>query len=247
MEQSTAARPVIAITAYMEPASWGSWQGVPAVILPFGYVKHVARAGGVPVVLPPLPPGATADDARDVLRRFDGLVIAGGADVDPARYGQQPGPHAQRPVPDRDSSELLLAGASRDADLPTLGVCRGMQVMAVEAGGSLEQHLPDRLGSNRHAPTPGAYGRHSVRLSAGSRLERILGDEVTVATSHHQGVADSAYYNAAAWSDDGVLEAFEDPTAVFRVGVQWHPEAGDDPRLFDELVAAARSSRRLGG
>lgn len=241
MNASTSAgRPVIAITAYAEPATWGVWTRVPAVVVPFGYVRHVAAAGGLPVVLPPLPRDATADDARGVLARFDGLVIAGGADVDPRRYGAEPGPHAQTPVPDRDSSELLLAGASRESDLPTLGVCRGMQIMAVQAGGTLEQHLPDRLGTDHHSPTPGSYGSHDVRLSAGTRLRQILGEHATVATHHHQGVADAAFYHASAWSDDGVLEAFEDPAAVFRLGVQWHPEVGDDPRLFVELVEAAR-------
>lgn len=237
------ARPVIAVTSYVEPASWSAWRDVPAALVPFGYVRQVAAVGGTAVILPPLPEGSTEDDARDVLRRVDGLIIAGGADVESSRYGAEPHWAAQVPRRDRDASELLLARVSAADQIPLLGVCRGMQVMAVAAGGALEQHLPDRLGSIRHAPGRGWYGSHGVRIAEGSRLHGILGDEVTVATYHHQGVVAAPGYRLCAWADDGVLEAFEDPDAAFRIGVQWHPEAGDDPRLFAHLVAAARLVR----
>ncbi len=233
-------RPVIGITASVEPASWGVWRDVPAAFVPHRYVRHVHDAGGIAVVVPPLPDDLTEADVRRLLSRLDGLILSGGVDVEPSRYGQQPHPSVQAPRRDRDSSELTLAGVSAAADVPTLGICRGMQVMTVASGGSLEQHLPDRVG-DFHAPAPGRYAEHQVAIAAGTRLREILGGSVTVATYHHQGVADHAAFVATAWADDGVLEAFEDPAARFRIGVQWHPEAGTDGRLFDALVAAADS------
>lgn len=239
-------RPVIGITALVEPASWSSWRDVPAVVTPFAYVRHIMRAGGCAVVIPPLPAGATVQDACDVVRRLDGLIISGGVDVESSRYGEPPHPQAQPPRADRDASELVLARASASENVPLLGVCRGMQVMAVAAGGSLEQHLPDRLGSTRHAPGVGFYGSHVVTIADGSLLAEIVGAEVTVATYHHQGVVSAPGYRLCAWAEDGVLEGMEDPAADFRIGVQWHPEAGEDPRLFERLVAAARHRTERG-
>jgi putative glutamine amidotransferase len=238
-------RPIIGITTYVEPASWALWRDVPAALVPYGYVRQVAEAGGLPLLVPPLPADATRDDVLAVLDRLDGLILAGGVDVEPARYGAEPHPSVQRPRPDRDGSELELAVESAGSDLPVLGICRGMQVMAVAAGGVLIQHLPDILGTDLHSPEPGVYGRHEVRIDPGSRLGGVLGERVDVATYHHQGVGQHPGLAATAWTDDGLLEAFEDPDAVFRIGVQWHPEVGDDPRLFQALVAAAgeRASR----
>lgn len=238
-------RPVIGITSYVEPASWGNWRDVPAAIVPLAYVRHVGAAGGLAVCVPPLPEDATEDGARAILSRLDGLIIAGGVDIEPSRYRHDAHPLAQPPRPDRDGSELLLARVSATDDVPLLGVCRGMQVMAVAAGGAIEQHLPDRLGENTHAPGVGMYGSHLVRLESGSFMASVLGDAVTVATYHHQGVAAAPGYRTCGWAADGVLEAFEDPSATFRVGVQWHPEVGDDPRLFEELVAAARARQSI--
>jgi len=234
-------RPVIGITSYVEPASWSVWTDVPAALIPHGYVRHVHEAGGLAVVVPPLPDDATDDDARTVLSRLDGLILAGGVDVEPGRYGQEPHETVQLPRPDRDVSELRLANVTAADDFPVLGICRGMQVMAVAAGGILEQHLPERLGHHGHSPSPGMYGEHPVELSPGSRLNRILGDQVTVATYHHQGVQSSPGYTASGWSNDGVVEAFEDEGARFRIAVQWHPEVGVDPRLFEALVEACRT------
>jgi putative glutamine amidotransferase len=233
-------RPLIGITSYVEPASWSIWHEVPAVLVPHRYVRQVQGAGGTAVVIPPLPRGADETDVATVLSRLDGLILAGGSDVEPVHYGQQPHAVLQPPRPDRDESELKLVRASARADLPVLGICRGMQVMAVGAGGSLEQHLPDRVGHFGHSPAPGTYGEHPVELQPGTRVHDILGDQVTVATYHHQGVVEHPGYRAAGWSvDDHVLESFEDPDARFRIGVQWHPEVGSDPRLFEALVAAA--------
>lgn len=236
-------RPVIGITTYVEPASWGVWRDIPAALIPHAYVRHVAQAGGLPLLIPPLPAGATAEDVREILSRVDGLLLAGGSDVDPRRYGAQPHPSVQEPRTQRDESELDLARVSAESDLPVLGICRGMQVMAVAAGGDLVQHLPDLLGNQSHLPEPGVYGQHEVRIEPGTRLAKALGDRVEVAHYHHQGVGRHPGLNATAWTDDGLLEAFEDPDAAFRLGVQWHPEQGQDPRLFEALVEAARQHR----
>lgn len=238
--QKAVTRPVIGISCYVEPVSWGVWRDVPAVLLPHSYVACVQAAGGTALVLPPLPADASEADVRELLGRLDGLVIAGGADVDPGRYGEPPHPSAQDPRGDRDASELALALASAGSSLPVLGICRGMQVMAVAAGGSLEQHVPDLVGHSGHAPAAASYGSQRVRVEDGSLLREILDEEVVVPCYHHQGVRSHPGYRASARADDGVLEAFEDPAAPFRLGVQWHPERGEDPRLFRALVAAAK-------
>jgi len=232
--------PVIGISAYVEPASWAAWRDVPAVLVPLAYVRHIRDAGGLPVLLPPLPPGTDEGTVAALLERVDGVVLAGGVDVEPARYDADPHPTVQAPRPDRDSTELVLARICADRDVPLLGVCRGMQVMAVAAGGRLIQHLPDDIGHHGHAPAPGAYGEHTVRTVPGSRLAEVLGEEVTVPTYHHQGVVSHPGLVECGWAPDGVLEAVEDAHARFRVGVQWHPEVGSDPRLFEALVGAAR-------
>lgn len=237
------ARPVIAVSTYREPAAWGTWRQVPAALLPAAYVDAVRSGGGTPVLIPPL---GIADDAADLLRRVDGLVIAGGADVNPTRYGAEPGPHTTVWRDDRDVSELALLDAAADLGLPVLGICRGMQMLATQAGGSLHQHLPDLVGQTTHSPGPDDYGRIDVTVTPGSRLHRLLGERLTVPCHHHQAVARAPGYLPAATATDGVLEAMELPGDRFVVGVQWHPETGTDVRLFQALVAAAgrRSSAR---
>ena len=187
--------------------------------------------------------GATEDDAKALLARLDGLVFAGGPDVESNHYGHPPHALAQPPRPDRDFSELLLARVSRD-ELPVLGVCRGMQVMVVAAGGVLEQHLPDRLGHLEHGPGPGTYGLSQVEPVVGSRLRDVLGPSLEVNCYHHQGVASHPTYDVAAVSADGVVEAIESEDSDFHVGVQWHPETGADYRLFTALVSAASRQSR---
>ncbi len=235
--------PVIGITAYVEPASWAVWRDVAAVLVPQAYVRQVRAAGGLPLVLPPAPPDPSDAEVTALLDHVDGVILSGGADVEPARYGGRLHACAQPARPDRDGTELALARLAHERDLPLLGVCRGMQVMAVAAGGALEPHLPDRIGSEAHSPGPAVYGSHGVRTRAGSRLGAILGDWVEVASYHHQGVVDHPGLMPCAWADDDVLEAFEDTTARFRVGVQWHPEVGSDPRLFEALVATSAIRR----
>ena len=224
--------PVVGISCYVEQARWGVWD-VPAAVLPFRYVERVEAAGGRAVVLPPT---AAADDAA--LDRLDAVVFAGGADLDPQLYGEQPHPQTTGLRPERDAAELPLMRAALDRDLPVLGICRGMQVMSVVRGGSLTQHLPDVVGHDRHRPAPGVYGLHEVRLVPGSRVHAILGDTVSVPSYHHQGLDSPGSLTVTGWADDGTAEVVEDPSRRFALGVLWHPEAGDDGRLFAALVAA---------
>ncbi len=231
---------MIGLSAYSTRARWGIWD-TDAVLLPAHYTEAVVRAGGVPVLLAPIP-----GVIEVALRRLDGLLISGGPDVDPARYGQQRGPDTQPSVPDRDQAEVELFATAIDAGLPTLGICRGMQLINVARGGSLVQHLPAALHHDEHAPTLGAYGSHPVSVDPGSRLAAVLGRTAVpgVPTYHHQGLdAVGTGLVASAWATDGTVEAVEDPTLPFCVAVQWHPEEGDDDALFHALVAAARQSR----
>jgi putative glutamine amidotransferase len=225
-------RPIIGVTAYVEPASWGVWQDLPTTLLPHAYSEAVTLAGGRAVLLPP-------DDLdADVLRVLDGLVLSGGADLSPGLYGAEPEPLTDtRPL--RDAAEMLLARAALEADLPVLGVCRGMQVLAVAAGGRLHQHLPDVLGHEKHRPAPGVYGEHEARFTPGSRIAALMGDDVGIHCYHHQGVAHAGTLTVTGRAEDGLAEAVEDPTRRFVLGVQWHPEVIRDKRLFGALVNAA--------
>ncbi|MEV4542512.1 gamma-glutamyl-gamma-aminobutyrate hydrolase family protein [Micromonospora echinaurantiaca] len=225
-------RPLIGVTAYVEPASWGVWREVPAVLVPQAYVRAVTAAGGRALVLPP-------DDLdAEVVRVLDGLVLAGGADVDPGRYGQLPAPRTES-RPGRDAGELALLDGALAAGLPVLGVCRGMQLLVVACGGTLHQHLPDLVGHEGHRPAPGVYGGHGVRFTPGSLAARVMAGVDRVDSYHHQAVADPGRLAVTGWSDDGVVEAVEDPERPFVLGVQWHPENGADPRPLTALVRAA--------
>jgi putative glutamine amidotransferase len=205
------------------------------VVLPFRYVGRVEAAGATAVVLPP---SATRD--AEVLDRLDAVVFAGGADLDPALYDQPAHKQTAGLRPDRDAAEVPLMRAALDRDLPLLGICRGMQVLSVVSGGSLTQHLPDLVGHERHRPSPGVYGHHGVHLAPGSIAHRLLGDEVSVPSYHHQGLASAGSLTVTGWADDESPEVVEDPSRRFALGVLWHPEAGDDLRLFEALVGAAR-------
>lgn len=226
-------RPVIGITSYVEQARWGVWD-VSAVVLPVRYVQSIEEAGATAVLLPP-----SAAASAEVLGRLDGVVFAGGADLDPALYGEQPHDETAGLRPERDAAEMPLMRAALDRDLPVLGICRGMQVLTVVRGGTLLQHLPDVLGHERHRPAPGVYGLHHVRLEPGSLAHQVLGPAVSVPSYHHQGVAKAGSLAVTGWADDDTPEVVEDPALRFAIGVLWHPEAGDDPRLFEALVRAA--------
>lgn len=230
-------KPVIGISTYREPADWGSWRQVRADLLPTAYADAVKAGGGAPVLLPP---NLDADDAAAVIDRLDGLVIGGGADVDPARYRDEPGPHTSGWRADRDASELALLDVAGERDLPTLGICRGMQMMAVQAGGSLAQHVPDIVGHEGHSPGAGVYGSTTVAVQPGSRLADIVGPGLTVPCHHHQSVDAHPGFAAVAQASDGLIEAMERPDRRFWLAVQWHPETDTDMRLFTALVAAAQ-------
>jgi putative glutamine amidotransferase len=227
--------PVIGLTAYCEQARWSHWHK-PAVLLPANYAEQVAAAGGIPVLLPPLPGIAAA------VGRLDGVLLTGGGDIDPGLYGARPHPATSRVSQPRDAAELEVLDAAVAAGKPVLGVCRGMQLVNVARGGTLCQHLPGDAG---HTPVPGTFGSHPVRIAPGSRLAGILGANgagADVPTAHHQAIdrlGDGLV--ATAWSEDGIIEAVEraDAGGEFFVAVQWHPEAGADPRLIEALVGAA--------
>lgn len=226
--------PLIGITAYVEQARWGVWDTA-VTLLPQRYVDAVHAAGGRAVVLPPSPDGADA-----VVAALDGLLLAGGADLAPDLYGAERDRHTEGIRADRDAGEVALLNAATEADLPVLGICRGMQLMCAVAGGRLIQHLPDAISSDRHRAAVGEYRGHDVKTVAGTRLADLIGATATVPSYHHQGVADVGSLAMSAHAEDGTIEGVERPDARFVVGVLWHPEASSDPRLFTALVAAAR-------
>jgi putative glutamine amidotransferase len=237
MAEGTGA-PLIGISAYCELAQWAAWER-PAVVLPRRYADSVVAAGGIPVLLPPVP------GIEDALGRLDGLILAGGGDIDPAHYHAEPAPEIESVREERDTAEFALFAAAMSRNLPVLGICRGLQVINVALGGTLYQHLPDVVGHEGHSPVRGGFGEHVVRVAPGSRLSQILGrDEADTPTHHHQAVDQLGRgLIPTAWAEDGIIEAFEPDDAgdgSFMLAVQWHPEAGDDPSLFRALVAATR-------
>jgi putative glutamine amidotransferase len=231
--------PIIGLTTYREDAAWGVWHQR-ADLLPTQYADAVEATGGVPLLLPPVGQTGSADA---VVARLDGLVISGGADVDPTRYGDAAHPRTAAWRPDRDAWEVALLDAAEAARLPVLGVCRGMQVMAVHAGGALEQHVPDLVHHERHSPGGDAFGETEVVTRAGTRVASLVGDRLTVNCHHHQSVRTHPGYDAVAHAADGTLEAIElrrpGHNDRFCVGVQWHPETAADVGLLAGLVRAA--------
>ena len=231
-------RPVIGITSYAQDARWGVWH-LPAALVPLAYVDAVERAGGRALVVPP-----AEEDIEQTLDALDGIVFSGGADVDPAHYGAEAHPETDSPQLRRDAGELALLQAALERDMPTLAICRGFQLLNVARGGDLVQHLPEMTGNDAHKQVPGEFAVHPVEVRAGSRLAGIVGSAADVTSHHHQalgrvgeGLVESA------WAADGTLEAVEDPSLRFAVGVQWHPEAGEDAALFEALVEQARGYR----
>lgn len=237
VKTAAVSRPVIGVSTYVEPARWGAWE-VPAALLHEWYVDAVREAGGRAVLLPP-----DVEDA-DVLDRVDGLILIGGADVGPANYGAEPHPTTDVPRVQRDASEILLCRGARERDLPLLGICRGLQVMAVAHGGSLIQDLPDAGYGLAHRERPGTFTEHDVDFAEGSRIANIYGvGTLSTNSSHHQGIADPGSLVPTGWSRDGLIEVCEVPDARFAVGVQWHPEHPDrrttELPLFRALMDAA--------
>ena len=227
------ARPLIGITTYVEPASWGHWH-VEAALVPYDYVRAVERAGGRAVLVPP-----DDDGIAEVLDALDGLVFSGGNDLAPDSYGAAADPATSGTNPARDRGELALLRAALERDLPVLAICRGVEVLNVVRGGDLVQHLPDVLGHEEHRAVVGEFSEHGVRVDPSSRLGEVRG---AVMSHHHQGLGRIGEgLREVAWAEDGIVEAVEDPHKRFVVGVLWHPEAGRDQHLFDRLVEAARA------
>lgn len=226
--------PLIGLSTYREQAQWGVWDAC-ADLLPAQYADAVRTVGGAPVLLPPQDPSAAAA----VVARLDGMVLTGGADVDPGRYGTEPHSATAWWRPERDAWELGLLDAADARGLPVLGICRGMQVMAVHRGGTLHQHLPELVGHEGHSPGRDRFGDVQVGTVGGSRLRALVGDRHVVGCHHHQSVRHHPGYVAAAYADDGTLEALESPADRFELAVQWHPETRADAGLFRGLVRAA--------
>ncbi len=232
-------QPVVGITTYVTQASFGVWS-TRAALVPYDYVRAVARAGGRALLVPP-----AEDGIEETLDAVDGLILSGGSDLDPDLYGQAPHAETTGIVPERDGAELALLRAALERDLPVLAICRGSQVLNVALGGDLVQHLPDLIGHNGHKESPGKFSDHEVEIEPGTRLAGLLGARADVKSHHHQGYARlGTGLQAAARDGDGVIEALEDPTRRFTLGVLWHPEAGEDLRLFEALVAEAALYRR---
>lgn len=231
-------RPIVGITTYVEDAAWGYWQLL-AALIPQMYIEMLERAGARPLLVPPSEEGV--DETLDAL---DGLLLSGGADLDPASYDADPDPATNNIRPERDRAELALLEGALARDMPVLAVCRGSQILNVARGGDLVQDLPGAVGDERHRETPGTFSEHPVRIEDGSRLGSIVPEHGPVMSSHHQGFGRIGEgLREVAWADDGTVEALEDPGHEFALGVLWHPEAGADARLFEALVAEARRYR----
>ena len=230
-------QPVIGVTTYLTPAAWGAWE-LDAALVPADYVRAVVRAGGSPLLVPP---GAAFDVTLEVV---DGLIFSGGSDLDPELYDDAPHPETNGIVRERDDFELGLMRAALERDVPLLAICRGSQVLNVALGGGIEQHVPDRVGTNVHKETPGVFAEHDVAVEPGTRLESLLGERHDVKSHHHQGFARLGEgLREAARAPDGTVEALEDRTRRFTLGVLWHPEAGEDAALFEALVEEAAAYR----
>ena len=231
-------RPVIGLSCYLEPAKWGSWD-VLAAVVQWTYIAKLQSAGAVVVVLPP------NGHSAEAIARLDGLVLAGGADINPELYGATPLATTDEPRFERDTSEINLYLAARAKNIPILGICRGLQIMTVAHGGTLHQHLPDTDSPVIHRSSPGTFALHQARFVEGSLIRSIVEvEEHTVNSSHHQAVDSPGDLTVTGWAQDGTVEACEDPNTLFTLGVQWHPEASDDEvtseRIFNAFVAACQ-------
>jgi putative glutamine amidotransferase len=235
-------RPLIGVCAAVEKATFGVWKDEPATLLPLSYARAIHGAGGMMALLPP--DRRATEDPDELLNRIDALVLGGGADIDAESQGVEAHPETVGTNPDRDNFEIALARRALEHGIPLLGVCRGMQVLNVACGGTLDQHLPDRLGHDRHRPVPGSWAEHDVRIEPGSLAAQAAGTEhLTVKTHHHQGVdAIPESLAATAWAtDDENVEAIESADGQFTLGVLWHPEEDANDRVIPALIERASS------
>lgn len=225
---------MIGVTSYAERARWAAWD-MPASVVPQRYLDKVLDAGAMPVILPAVP------DVAGVLARLDGLMLVGGGDLDPMRYGAVPHPKSTRVNLARDDAEMALLDEALQQRLPILGICRGLQLLNVALGGTLHQHVPDVVGHERHSGGDGIFKRHDVHLHPRCVLSRSLSrTTLEVSSLHHQAIDRlGTGLTPCAWSDDGLIEAVELEGHPFTVGVQWHPEADEEVGVFTALVAAA--------
>jgi putative glutamine amidotransferase len=236
-------KPLIGITTYLEQSQTGVWD-VPASFLPKVYLDAVTNAGGIAILLPPQP--VDEDIATGVVNSLDGLIVAGGKDVDPARYGQKPHPTTDEPRLDRDAWEDALLKAAIDTELPFLAICRGLQILNVALGGTLHQHLPDVVGDARFSGENGVFSVNQVEVGQSGVLPNLLEGTpaLTVRSYHHQGIDEVAPGLTVTAQSDGVIQALELDSVPFGVAVQWHPEQSpEDLRLFEGLIEAARGHR----
>ena len=234
------ARPLIGVCAAIERASFGVWSDEPATILPLSYSRAIHGAGGMIAMLPP--DRRASEDPGELLERLDALVLGGGADIDPESQGVEAHPETIGSNPDRDGFEIALVLGALERGMPLLGVCRGMQVLNLACGGTLDQHIPERLGHDIHRPVPGSWAEHEVRIEPGSLAATAAGAErLTVKSHHHQGVDRIAEnLNATAWAtDDESVEAVESADGEFALGVLWHPEEDPGDAIFPALVSRA--------
>ena len=235
MVSNDSRRPRIGITTYLEPATWGIWHRE-AALVPRVYLDAVAAAGGTPLLLPPV------GTDPSVLEILDGLVIAGGCDVDPASYAATPHPETVDTRPGRDDHETVLIRAALDQDLPLLAICRGLQMLNVALGGTLHQHLPEIVAHDEHRPQSAVFGTTEVKIEPGTLTARILGDSATGSCYHHQALDVIApALKVTARAGDGTVEAAEVEGKDFALGVQWHPEeTPEDLRLFTALIRSTQ-------
>ena len=230
---------MIGLTTYLQRAQTGVWD-LPAVFLHKDYLDALTGCGGIATLLPPQP--VDPEIAARVLDGLDALIITGGRDIDPDRYGHQPHPDTDVPARDRDDWEFALLTAALARRMPVLGICRGAQLLNVAFGGTLHQSLPDTVGHTRHQQGNGVFGTSVLRTVAGSRLAALIPDGTPVQCYHRQAIDQlGAGLVISARDPDGVVEAIEVPGEDFVVAVQWHPEVGPDgSQVFGALVAAAR-------
>ena len=227
-------RPIIGVTCFYREAHFANWT-MESAILPTTYTKAIIGSGGTPVIIPP------SESPRELLDRIDGLVIAGGPDLDPATYGQNPDAETKEYSPEQDASEIILLEGAIERDMPVLCICRGMQLLSVLHGGSLHQHLDSTPGFEGHGGYSGVVTEHGVIAEEGSRIAALMGLHITVNSTHHQGVADAGSLSVTARAEhDGLIEAVERSDLRFCIGVQWHPERIGHDILYSVLVQVAR-------